>query len=137
MLLLDEPTNALDFETIDALADAINQFQGGLVLISHDFRLINQVAKEIWVCEKLVPQFFPPPLAYVTLVTRASPSGLETFSLTRSTCALRSTSRSRRLRSPASEANCQHLCFRRQAHVVRFSCDWFDHLNNKSNTNVI
>jgi ATP-binding cassette subfamily F protein 2 len=41
----------LDIETIDSLADAINDFEGGLVLVSHDFRLINQVAKEIWVCE--------------------------------------------------------------------------------------
>jgi ATP-binding cassette subfamily F protein 2 len=52
LLLFDEPTNALDFETIDSLAEAINDFEGGLILISHDFRLINQVAKEIWVCEK-------------------------------------------------------------------------------------
>jgi ATP-binding cassette subfamily F protein 2 len=52
LLLLDEPTNHLDIETIDALADAINAFDGGLVLVSHDFRLINQVAKEIWVCER-------------------------------------------------------------------------------------
>jgi ATP-binding cassette subfamily F protein 2 len=52
LLLLDEPTNHLDIETIDSLAEAINEFEGGLVLVSHDFRLINQVAKEIWVCEK-------------------------------------------------------------------------------------
>jgi len=51
MLLLDEPTNHLDMETIDALADAINGFEGGLVLVSHDFRLINQVADQIWICE--------------------------------------------------------------------------------------
>lgn len=50
LLLLDEPTNHLDIETIDALADAINDWDGGLVLVSHDFRLINQVAEEIWVC---------------------------------------------------------------------------------------
>lgn len=52
MLLLDEPTNHLDMETIDALASAINDFEGGLMLVSHDFRLISQVAEEIWVCEK-------------------------------------------------------------------------------------
>jgi len=51
LLLLDEPTNHLDIETIDSLAEAINEFNGGMMLVSHDFRLINQVAEEIWVCE--------------------------------------------------------------------------------------
>lgn len=52
MLFLDEPTNHLDIETIDALAEAISEFEGGMMLVSHDFRLIQQVAQEIWVCEK-------------------------------------------------------------------------------------
>jgi len=52
ILLLDEPTNHLDMQCIDALAGAINNYSGGLVLVSHDFRLIGQVAKEIWVCDK-------------------------------------------------------------------------------------
>uniref|UniRef100_A0A3B5LYQ0 ATP-binding cassette sub-family F member 2 n=1 Tax=Xiphophorus couchianus TaxID=32473 RepID=A0A3B5LYQ0_9TELE len=51
MLFLDEPTNHLDIETIDALAEAINEFEGGMMLVSHDFRLIQQVAQEIWVCQ--------------------------------------------------------------------------------------
>ena len=46
-----QPTNHLDMESIDSLAEAINAFKGGLVLVSHDFRLIGQVAKEVWLCE--------------------------------------------------------------------------------------
>lgn len=41
----------LDMQSIDALADALNSFQGGVVLVSHDFRLIDQVAKEVWLVE--------------------------------------------------------------------------------------
>jgi len=51
LLLFDEPTNHLDMESIDALAEAVNEFHGGMILVSHDFRLISQVAKEIWICE--------------------------------------------------------------------------------------
>lgn len=46
MLFLDKPTNHLDIETIDTLADAINDFEGGMMLLSHDFRCIQQVAQE-------------------------------------------------------------------------------------------
>ncbi|KAI8842360.1 P-loop containing nucleoside triphosphate hydrolase protein [Chytriomyces cf. hyalinus JEL632] len=49
MFLMDEPTNALDLETIDALAEAINEYDGGVIFVTHDFRLIDQVAKEIWI----------------------------------------------------------------------------------------
>jgi ATP-binding cassette subfamily F protein 2 len=52
LLMLDEPTNHLDLESIDALAEAINNFGGGVILVSHDFRLVQQVTEEIWVCDK-------------------------------------------------------------------------------------
>lgn len=51
MILLDEPTNGLDIPTIDSLADAINAYEGGTVVVSHDFRLLDKIAKDIYVCE--------------------------------------------------------------------------------------
>merc|ERR1712072_848643 len=51
ILLLDEPTNPLDMDMIDSLALAIKKFSGGVVLVSHDFRLLEQVADSIWVCD--------------------------------------------------------------------------------------
>lgn len=51
LLLLDEPTNHLDMESIDALAEAINAFEGGIILVSHDFRLVQQVAETIYICD--------------------------------------------------------------------------------------
>lgn len=51
IIIFDEPTNALDINTIDALITAINNFNGGAVIISHDFMLINKVATEIWIVE--------------------------------------------------------------------------------------
>ncbi|XP_030443840.1 ABC transporter F family member 4 [Syzygium oleosum] len=64
ILLLDEPTNHLDMQSIDALADALDEFTGGVVLVSHDSRLISRVCddeerSEIWVVEDGTVKFFP------------------------------------------------------------------------------
>ncbi|CAK9113385.1 ABC transporter F family member 4 (ABC transporter ABCF.4) (AtABCF4) (GCN20-type ATP-binding cassette protein GCN4) [Durusdinium trenchii] len=51
IIILDEPTNHLDIESVEALTTAISNFNGGLVLVSHDARLITEVDCELWVCE--------------------------------------------------------------------------------------
>ena len=63
ILMLDEPTNHLDMESIDSLAAAIQRFTGGLVLVSHDMRLISQVADQIWICDKGKVEKFPGDIA--------------------------------------------------------------------------
>jgi ATP-binding cassette subfamily F protein 1 len=48
-----EPTNNLDIETIDALVDAINEFNGGIIVVTHNQRLIEQCDCTFWVVAKL------------------------------------------------------------------------------------
>ncbi|MBO0739431.1 MAG: ABC-F family ATP-binding cassette domain-containing protein, partial [Alphaproteobacteria bacterium] len=48
LLILDEPTNHLDIETREALVDAINDFPGAVVLVSHDWHLLELVADRLW-----------------------------------------------------------------------------------------
>ena len=48
LLILDEPTNHLDIETREALVQAINDFPGAVVLVSHDWHLIELVADRLW-----------------------------------------------------------------------------------------
>jgi ATP-binding cassette subfamily F protein 3 len=48
LLLLDEPTNHLDIEMRQALTVALQSFEGGLVVVSHDRHLIKSVADTLW-----------------------------------------------------------------------------------------
>ncbi|GLV43748.1 uncharacterized protein CBL_06928 [Carabus blaptoides fortunei] len=51
VVILDEPTNNLDIESIDALADAINEYNGGVIIVSHDERLIRDTDCALYVIE--------------------------------------------------------------------------------------
>jgi ATP-binding cassette subfamily F protein 3 len=47
-LLLDEPTNHLDLHSTELLIDALNRYEGTIILVSHDRYFISQIANKIW-----------------------------------------------------------------------------------------
>jgi elongation factor 3 len=51
ILILDEPTNNIDRDGLAALKEAINQFEGGIIIITHDEQFCHSICKEIWVIE--------------------------------------------------------------------------------------
>ena len=58
ILLLDEPTNHLDFDAINALIVALNNFEGGLVIVSHDQYFLSALCDRLYVVDKAtVSQF--------------------------------------------------------------------------------
>ncbi|MGL4759072.1 MAG: ABC-F family ATP-binding cassette domain-containing protein, partial [Patescibacteria group bacterium] len=48
VLLLDEPTNHLDFETVESMGQALGEFNGTVMVVSHDRTFVNLIANEIW-----------------------------------------------------------------------------------------
>jgi ATP-binding cassette subfamily F protein 1 len=51
MLLLDEVTNYLDMESIDSLITAINNYEGAVIMVSHDMDLILRSEAQLWMCQ--------------------------------------------------------------------------------------
>lgn len=59
ILILDEPSNHLDTQGLDALAEALINFKGGVLMVSHDVATIERVCNEIWVSEDGTVKKFP------------------------------------------------------------------------------
>lgn len=52
VLILDEPSNHLDIEGMDALSLALRNFEGGVVMVSHDVTMLQNVCTSLWICDK-------------------------------------------------------------------------------------
>ncbi|RAL02214.1 putative AAA family ATPase GCN20 [Aspergillus ibericus CBS 121593] len=52
ILVLDEPSNHLDIEGMDALSEALQNFEGGVVMVSHDVTMLQNVCRSLWVCDQ-------------------------------------------------------------------------------------
>ena len=48
LLVLDEPTNHLDVESIEAVEDAIDEYQGTVILVSHDRAFLRELSTRVW-----------------------------------------------------------------------------------------
>ncbi|RAL63188.1 hypothetical protein DID88_004267 [Monilinia fructigena] len=59
ILVLDEPSNHLDIEAMDALSQALNAFQGGVLMVSHDVTMLQTVCTSLWVCDNGTVEKFP------------------------------------------------------------------------------
>jgi ATP-binding cassette subfamily F protein 3 len=58
LLVLDEPTNHLDVESIEALEDAIDGYEGTVILVSHDRELLRTLTTKVWVLhERHITEF--------------------------------------------------------------------------------
>ncbi|KAI6249924.1 ABC transporter [Erysiphe necator] len=59
ILVLDEPSNHLDIEAMDALSSALSSFQGGVLMVSHDVTMLQNVCTSLWVCDNGTVEKFP------------------------------------------------------------------------------
>src|SRR5690606_31728415 len=75
VLLLDEPTNHLDLDMREALAEALSDFEGAIVLVSHDRHLIGLVSDTFWRVSDGVVKPFDGDLDEYAAWLRSRPAG--------------------------------------------------------------
>ncbi|NQZ00398.1 MAG: ATP-binding cassette domain-containing protein [Bdellovibrionales bacterium] len=59
LLVLDEPTNHLDFHTVEALTQALNSYEGSMMVVSHDRSFVSRVAGQVLAIDKGKAEFYP------------------------------------------------------------------------------
>ncbi len=80
LLILDEPTNHLDIDSRRALLDALNDYEGAVILITHDRSLIDLVADRLWLtADGEIKPFNGDMDEYARFVARSRESGLGTL----------------------------------------------------------
>jgi ATP-binding cassette subfamily F protein 3 len=74
MLILDEPTNHLDIDSRDALIAALNDYEGAVLIISHDRHLIDATVDKLWIAQNGTIEEFDADLdTYQRMLTGGTP----------------------------------------------------------------
>jgi ATP-binding cassette subfamily F protein 3 len=76
VLILDEPTNNLDVESVEALAESIEKFEGGVVIVSHDQHFVSRVANEVWLIDEGKVQRCESFAAYLKQAAKVAEAGI-------------------------------------------------------------
>lgn len=83
VLVLDEPTNHLDIHSKDILLDALKQFSGTIIFVSHDRYFIENLADRVLEIENGMPSLFPGDYKYYLWKKEQDKSGTEQFEQSR------------------------------------------------------
>ena len=58
LILFDEPTNHLDIETVEALIEGLKEYEGGIMLITHESEIITNLESQLWILKDKRIEFY-------------------------------------------------------------------------------